>query len=81
MQVPAMVMCQGFVLVILGAVAGIAGSLALSRVLSGFLYGISSSDPATYAAVTAIIVVAGALACYLPARSILKRDPAQVLSE
>jgi hypothetical protein len=80
-QVLRMVLNQGLTLVGVGALTGMGGALALSRVLAGFLYHISAVDAVTYAAVTMIVLIAGVLACYVPARSVLKVDPADVLSE
>ena len=70
---------QGVKLVIVGLVAGVLGSLALTRVLSGFLFGVRPTDPSTFLAVAGLLVAAGALACYLPARRAAKVDPIEAL--
>jgi ABC-type antimicrobial peptide transport system permease subunit len=56
-------------------------SLALTRLLSGMLYGVSPSDPATLSAVVAIVAVVAALAALLPAVRASRIDPMQALRE
>ena len=66
---------EGFVLVGLGMVLGVAAALALTRVLSRFLWGISATDPLTFAMVLLAMGVVATIACYLPARRALRIDP------
>jgi len=70
-----MVIKEGLVLVIFGAVAGIAASIALTRFLQSLLFGVRATDPWTFAAVCALLVVVGMLACYIPARRATRVDP------
>jgi putative ABC transport system permease protein len=58
-----------------GVVVGIAGALFLSRVLQGLLYGVSPTDPATFAGVVVILTGVAWLASYLPARRTTRVDP------
>jgi putative ABC transport system permease protein len=67
MDVVRLVLREGLRLVGVGVVFGIAGALALSRLLKGLLYGVSAWDPGTYAAIVALLVTAALLACVLPA--------------
>jgi len=67
--------------VLLGVLAGVVGTLALNRLLSGLLYGISSSDPLTYAQVALGLVAIAALACFFPARRAAEIEPMRVLRE
>ena len=63
----------------LGVALGLAGALALSRLLSGYLFGITATDPATYAAVSLALGAVALLACCLPARRAARIDPASTL--
>ena len=56
-------------------------ALAFGRLLSGMLYGVSPSDPATLAAVVAIVVGVAALAAFLPALRAARIDPMHALRE
>ena len=63
----------------LGLAIGVGGALAVSRVLSSFLYGIGAADPATYAAVALLLAACAALACWIPARRAASIDPMRAL--
>lgn len=54
-------------------------SLALARVLDGLIYGISPTDPATYAVIAATLAVVALLASAVPARRATKADPVSAL--
>ncbi len=70
-----MVLGQGVRLIGLGLGLGMVGAFALSRLLAGTLYNISPTDPLTFAGVPLLLITAGVLACYLPARRAAKTDP------
>jgi putative ABC transport system permease protein len=70
-----LVLTGGLGLALAGLVIGGAGAFALSRVLGGLLYEVDPGDPLAYAAAAAAILIAAALACYLPARRAAKADP------
>jgi predicted permease len=70
-----MIIGEGLRLMLSGIAIGIAGSLALSRFLSSMLYGVTSTDPLTVAAVSFLLMVVALLACYLPARRAMRLDP------
>lgn len=70
-----LVVGHGMKLVLIGLVLGVIGSLALTRTLGGFLYGVRPTDPGTFVAVSVLLAAVGALACYLPARRAAKVDP------
>ncbi|MGH9939044.1 MAG: FtsX-like permease family protein, partial [Blastocatellia bacterium] len=70
-----MVLGQGTKMVAIGVGIGLAGAFALTRVMSTLLFEVSVTDPATFASVVALLVVAALLACYIPARRATKVDP------
>jgi putative ABC transport system permease protein len=80
-RVVADVMQQGLTLTTLGLLVGVAGSLALSRVLALLLFGVQPSDPTTLATVVGTIATVAAAACLLPAWRASRVDPIVVLRE
>jgi len=66
---------QGMQLVLLGLVIGLAGAFALTRLMSSLLFGVSTTDTATFVVVAVGLTVVGVLACYLPARRATRVDP------
>lgn len=70
-----MVLSQGARLALVGVVIGIGAALALTRLMTGLLFGVTAHDPMTFAAVAALLIVVALLACYLPARRATRVDP------
>ncbi len=70
-----MVLGQGLRTIFIGLAIGIAGSLALTRTVESLLFGVTPTDPLTFAGVTLLLVVAALLACYIPARRATRVDP------
>ena len=70
-----LVLRQGLLLTVIGIGVGLAGALALSRVMSGLLYGVTASDPATFVAIVIVLAVVSLIACYIPARRATRVDP------
>jgi predicted permease len=73
-----MVIAQGLGLTVAGLVIGAVGALLLTRLLSSFshlLYGVRTSDPLTFMAVSLVLVGVSVLACYLPARRASRINP------
>ena len=69
------VLKKGIVLTVLGAAIGLAAAFVLTRWMSSMLFGISASDPVTYAVVLLIALGAALLACSIPARRATRVDP------
>ena len=70
-----MVLKQGMILVFTGVVLGLATAWLSTRLISRLLYQVSATDPVTFAAISAFLIVVALLACYLPARRATKVDP------
>jgi len=74
-----LILGQGMRQAVSGVGLGIVASLALTRALSSLLFGVSSTDPATFAAAAAALMSVAAAACYLPARRATTIDPTVAL--
>ena len=74
-----LVLKQGMVLAIIGQVIGLAGALALTRLIRALLFGVTPTDVTIFAAVVAVLTTIALLACYLPARRATKVDPLKAL--
>jgi putative ABC transport system permease protein len=70
-----LILRQGLLLTLVGIGIGLAGALALTRVMSGLLFGVEATDPATFAAIVLLLAVVSLLACYIPARRATRIDP------
>ena len=64
---------------ILGVVVGLAAAFALTRLLSGLLFGVQAIDLSTFTVISVFLVIVSLLACYLPARRAMRIDPLQAL--
>ena len=70
-----MVLHQGLWLALWGLLIGLAGSLAVARLITGLLYGITPTDPGTLGATALLLLGVALLACYVPARRAARVDP------
>lgn len=66
---------QGLKLVLSGIAIGLVGALALQRLIEKLLFGVSPTDPLTYAVIASLLIGVALLACYLPARRATQVDP------
>jgi len=78
-HVLAMIVGRGVALAGLGALIGLVASLALTRLLTSLLYGVSATDPLSFAAVAVFLLAVAALASYIPGRRAARVDPSEAL--
>jgi putative ABC transport system permease protein len=69
------VLKKGLSLVAAGVAIGLASAAALTRLMASLLYGVSATDPLTYAAIAGLLIAVAVIACYLPARRATNVDP------
>ena len=74
-----LVVGHGFRLTLIGVLLGLAGAFALTRVMKGFLFSVSATDPSTFAGIGVAFVAAGLAASYIPARRATRIDPMEAL--
>ena len=74
-----MIMGEGITVAVIGVFLGIAGSLALTRLLANLLYGVTATDPLTFTTVALLLAAVAAIASYIPAHRASKVDPVVVL--
>jgi putative ABC transport system permease protein len=70
-----LVVGRGMALVLIGVMIGLAGALALTRLMTSLLYGVSATDPMTFGVVSVLLVADALLASYIPARRATRVDP------
>jgi ABC-type antimicrobial peptide transport system permease subunit len=74
-----LVLWQGTRLALLGAAIGLGAALILTRLMTRLLYGVSATDPATFAGLAAVLIVVAVAACWIPARKAMRVDPVVAL--
>ena len=80
-RIAAMVVRRSLVLAGIGVIAGVAGGLALTRLLRSMLFGVSATDPTVFAGASLFLLVTAAVAGYIPARRAAAIDPGIALRE
>ena len=78
-QVLLLILKQGLLLTVIGVVVGLGAALALTRLLSGLLFGVTAFDLPTFTAISVVLVAVSLIACYLPARRATRIDPLRAL--
>jgi putative ABC transport system permease protein len=66
---------EGLRFALIGVALGVAGGLALTRLLNSFLYGVSATDPLTFSGVAVLLILVSAAACFFPAHRATRVDP------
>lgn len=74
-----MILREGLTLNLVGLAFGLAGAVALSKLLSGLVFGVATTDPATFLAVSALLTAVATAASYLPAHRAARIDPVTAL--
>jgi putative ABC transport system permease protein len=74
-EVLRLILREGLGVTLLGVAVGLAGALVVSRVMAGYVYGITSTDPLTFAVACLLLTAAALLASYIPARRAARVDP------
>jgi ABC-type antimicrobial peptide transport system permease subunit len=74
-----LVLRQSATLVIVGIAVGIVACLAITRLMSSLLFGVTATDPATFIGVPVLIVLVALAASYIPARRAMRLDPMEAL--
>ena len=78
-DVLSLVVRRGVILTVIGLVIGLVGAFALTRVLSGVLFGVSATDPASYVGISFVLFAVAVVASYVPARRAARVEPAVAL--
>jgi ABC-type antimicrobial peptide transport system permease subunit len=74
-----LVLWQGTRLALLGVAIGLGAALALTRLITRLLYGISATDPATFAGLATVLIAVAVAVCWIPARKAMRVDPVVAL--
>ncbi len=74
-QVMHLILTHGLKLAVIGVVIGIGAALGLTRLMSSLLFGVSATDPLTFAGTALLLLGVALAACYIPARRAMKVDP------
>ena len=70
-----LMMKQGMKPAVMGLAIGLASAIGLTRLMKSLLFGVSATDPLTFATLALLLLSVALLACYLPARRATKVDP------
>jgi putative ABC transport system permease protein len=70
-----LVIGQGLKLVVLGVIVGLIGAWGLTRFMQSLLFGVTPTDPGTFAAIALLLLLVALMACWIPARRATKVDP------
>ena len=80
-EVLRMVLGRGLVLLVAGTILGVAAALGLTRLMESLVYGVSATDPLTFAGAAALLFAVALLACAIPAYRASRIDPVRALGQ
>ena len=78
-EVLRMVLGEGAKLALMGIAIGVAAAFGLTRLMANMLFGVSTHDPLSFAAVAVLLIMVALVACYVPARRAARIDPTVAL--
>jgi putative ABC transport system permease protein len=70
-----LILKQGVTVIVVGLAIGLAAAFALTRLLKTLVFGVSTTDPLTFIAISSLLALVALVACYVPARRATKVDP------
>ena len=70
-----LILKRGAILILIGTAAGLAGAIALTRLIKTLLFGVSATEPAVFAVAAVLLILTALLAAYIPGRRATKVDP------
>jgi len=70
-----LILRQGLILTVIGIAIGLAGAMALTRLVSGLLFDVKATDPMTFGVIVVLLGLVSLIACYIPARRATRVDP------
>jgi putative ABC transport system permease protein len=70
-----LILKQGLVVIVIGLAIGLGAAFVLTRLLKSLLFGVTATDPLTFAAIALLLSIVALIACYVPARRATKVDP------
>jgi putative ABC transport system permease protein len=76
-----LILREGLALTVVGIVAGLFGTLLVTRPMRALLFGVSPAEPAVLAPITVLLVGVALLACWIPARRAMRLDPLEALRQ
>ena len=74
-----LILRHGLTMVLVGTLVGALGALQLTQLMQSLVFGMSASDPLTFVAMALVLLMVGAVACYVPARRAARMDPIRAL--
>jgi putative ABC transport system permease protein len=75
------VLGRGLIVIAIGMAIGLVASLSMTRIIAGVLFGVTATDPTTYAVVLLMLFLVACLACLVPARRALRVDPLEAMRQ